>query len=1233
MRKIWNYRWVRVLTGVLLTAALLSPTLLPALHMHRQEPENPIQKENIQSVTRLSFGEGEGGTRAVAPLSHNDSANGGGQTEQEPQQPPEEPGEDLPEEQPIQNTPVPEQQQQAQGDGDQPGDEPADLPADSGEEERPDALDLGLVLNWYRYGSERYRSLCPADTAVRQDVRTAQLPDGTLRYELELRGMDAVDTEITDVQLSENGGTAMPADIRGSIAMQIGPNGESSSYTLQVQAVCTRVLEDGTRQTQTVAFCFVLVYSDDLDLEAQLQWHLTDGTTDAMRCQPGSRAMRTIKNETLTDNLLRYSFRLDGESAQDAKLLSVSYSSTGGESGALETGGGVLALQGSADGKNTYTIRLLTEVNRGGRTRQLTFTFLLNWQEEQDIRLDLVWMKNSTEPQTVSCEPGERASAEVRRTDLKLGAFNYQLKLDGKDKAQASIVSASLEASGGTAQTLAVPDGSTVLRIPDGAASIRYLLTVQVRCQKTDGTLKHLTFSYAIRYSGDVSLEMQYTLLSGTSAAIRCANGQTKTAATVYSDELTDGTLPFTMTLTGGDADSGVQITSVVCYQSGSGRNVTLPTGGSGSIALLVNENGSEGENTFTVTAQSAAGEQYTFKINVPYKLRGDGIVKIETDLADNTKVMNGTRITLNVTAWSETKDDGTRIAQMTASDTTVTLDGVVQRCDGTAGGRLQYTLVPENPDEGDEIEHKLVIVCEDAYGNRGEKTLTLLGERTRKGEPIGHATIYIDMTALGLGVTASHGYEVLSGEPASYSVAKSVWGYDAGDPFGTAADTFGWPASEAGYTNSFDIGFYLTKLGDGTNMAARSNALRGSWSDYGSTSEEILAAIDAAFGENSPYAALWRSIYLAGIDMNPCHDYSVGQFDFTRGSGWMYSIGGGTSYPVKGLSEYELQDGDVLVLRYTLAYGRDIGDEGQGSGFCVSALNGSLNVSHQWQQTTGADGAEQTVCASCGKIRACEHPETEFRETEDGTMCYEYCLKCKKNVTEPEEHDRQIEQLDGNDELHVKTCRRCGKQVEEAHRFEYIEDTATCDQAGETIYRCVQCSYEKREPSEKLSHVPAIHVSEQEHWEECEVCGAEIEGSRGEHRYAWDEGMQDWCCLDCGYAHSDVCTGIPEALTEQCTCSHEVRQCHVCRRTFERDEAGAFDYPHQYEIVLDECTCSLEVSRCIYCQDRQEIPGIYDYPHSYVDGFCRYCGAPEPAAPGPDPDPDPTPDPGTEEE
>ena len=392
-----------------------------------------------------------------------------------------------------------------------------------------------------------------------------------------------------------------------------------------------------------------------------------------------------------------------------------------------------------------------------------------------------------------------------------------------------------------------------------------------------------------------------------------------------------------------------------------------------------------------------------------------------------------------------------------------------------------------------------------------------------------------------------------------------------------------------------------------------------------------VLAAIDGVFGENSAYAALWRSIYLAGISLNGCHNTSVGEFDFTNGSGWLYSIGGGTYYPTTSLADYELQDGDVLVLRYTLAYQRDVSSADQENAFCVSMLNGSMNVSHKWQTVTGADGAEQTVCTSCGKLRACEHPQTEYRETEDGTMCYEFCLKCQKSVTEPEAHDWQIEQIEQNDEQHRKICSRCKKEVEEGHRFEFIEDTATCEQAGEKLSRCLDCGYEKHEPSEKLNHTPVIQHNEQEHWEECEICHAEIEGTRGEHRYEWDDGLRDWVCT-CGYTHTELCNGTLEAIEALCTCSHETTRCSLCGKTFERDAPGAFEYPHSYEIVLAECTCSLEVKRCVYCGDKTEQPGTYEnYPHSYENGFCRFCGMPEPVAPGPDPDPDPNPEPGPE--
>lgn len=130
-------------------------------------------------------------------------------------------------------------------------------------------------------------------------------------------------------------------------------------------------------------------------------------------------------------------------------------------------------LQAASDGKNVYTITLLVEVTRGGQTRQLTFTFRLSWQEVQEVTLNLTWIKNSTEAQTLSCEPDGQVSAEIRRTELRQGELQYRLGLDGKNAAQASLVSAGIQPEGGAMQELALPNGSTTLTIPDGAAAIR----------------------------------------------------------------------------------------------------------------------------------------------------------------------------------------------------------------------------------------------------------------------------------------------------------------------------------------------------------------------------------------------------------------------------------------------------------------------------------------------------------------------------------------------------------------------------------------------------------------------------------------------------------------------------------------------------------------------------------------------------------------------------------------
>lgn len=50
-----------------------------------------------------------------------------------------------------------------------------------------------------------------------------------------------------------------------------------------------------------------------------------------------------------------------------------------------------------------------------------------------------------------------------------------------------------------------------------------------------------------------------------------------------------------------------------------------------------------------------------------------------------------------------------------------------------------------------------------------------------------------------------------------------------------------------------------------------------------------------------------------------------MGEFDFTRGSGWMYAIDGDV-YPGRSMSLYPVRPDMTIYLRFTLAYGKDIG-------------------------------------------------------------------------------------------------------------------------------------------------------------------------------------------------------------------------------------------------------------------------------------------------------------------
>ena len=617
----------------------------------------------------------------------------------------------------------------------------------------------------------------------------------------------------------------------------------------------------------------------------------------------------------------------------------------------------------------------------------------------------------------------------------------------------------------------------------------------------------------------------------------------------------------------GSDAET-VSITSVTCFQSGSGRNVTLSE--SGEIELLLS-GGKTGENTFTIQAQDDGGNTYHFTINIPYKHRGENNIKIETNLTDGQPVVNGAKTLLSVKAWRE-DSSGNVLDYIPANgvDTKliVKLDEVELSYVSSSGASSEYDLIPENPEVGDTNEHILYIYAEDALGNYGELTLTLVGERREAGQKIGTATIYVDLTVLGLGVVDSLKYDILADEPVSYVIAKALLGEDTGDPFGTATETFGWSGR---YEGTLDIGFYLASLTTGHSA----NALEGS-SWPGTTEAEVLAAIDDRFGAGSGLATLWRCIYRNGLNKSSGSGGSFGEFDYTSGSGWMYSVGGTTYYPGQSMSAVYLQDGDSLTVRFTLAQGWDVGggSPGYGStvGYCVSAVNGSFHISHQMETVAGANGVEVNMCHCCGIVQDCAHQNMTYMDLEDGTHI-QYCDDCKTAIGDPAEHT-----WDQDAAAEIHTCTVC--DATENHIWKEVagSNTATCTEAGTRTVRCVTCEVTKKEEAPAKGHTfdNEWHYNQTEHYQKCSTC--ESEHSHGGHQYQYDPEWEDNICTVCGVLHDfDVeCSGTQTVDQSTSTCKELHYTCGGCGITL---------------IMVGE----------------------FEEYHSFQSGLCKYCGEEDP--------------------
>lgn len=894
------------------------------------------------------------------------------------------------------------------------------------------------------------------------------------------------------------------------------------------------------------------------ELSLVLTWN-----AKGVACAAGNTQAFSVSSYELNEDLFRFRVSLTGTQAQDAKIVNgISITESTQTARELKWPSDSLIMNPAAGtDKEVYNFSFTVRTAE----RDVFFRYKITYQKLPDVQLSFTWRGTGNHKGTLLCMPSGSVVDKIKSNQLAGGRISYEMKLVGADaeSAGARILSASYTSDGtsGSRQLEPIDQGVLDMKMPAGETSNTYRISVTALA---NGHTAH--FEVILHYGNDVTLEMRYTLNDGSERSVFCQNKQSRTADTVYDNQLTDGFLEYEMSIVGSDAD-GVKITSVTCNQSGSVE--TLNQLGRGRIRLLLNA-GKAGHNFFEIKAQGE--NEYSFTIDIPYKHKGSNSIEIILDLEDGDEIPNESKTTLRVTAHG--KDAQGNTVSIPAKGTNefiqVSLDGIEAVDPTRSGDTWEYGLIPSNPETGDRNKHTLYVYAEDAYGNWGEEKLTLNGFRVEPGQKIGNATIYVDMAVLGVGVVGPIPYEVLADEPISYVVAKAIMGKDTGEPFGAATKgTLHWRGD---YGGTLDTGFYLRSL----NTDYRADALEDAvWP--GSTEEEVLDAIDARFVAGTGLAVLWRCLYRNGLNKSAGSGSTFGEFDYTSGSGWMYTVSNEKEisyYPGQSMSAVYLKNGDVLTLRYTLAYGWDIGggsdNYGNVVGYCVEGRNGTIYVNHRWETAEDPDGSVHYVCRCCGMVQDCPHAHMTYKDLEDGTHIL-LCEDCQAAIGDPLPHNWTYAAGDTEDS-HV--CAECG--AAERHFWKEVEgtNTATCTEPGVRTVRCSVCGMEKEEEAEAKGHTldNRWNHTALEHYQKCSTCGEEFD--RGNHEYTYSEDWDDYECRICHVLHEEICGG---ALT------------------------------------IQEATCQKIVYHCDSCGYDMTKPGTFDEYHDYVDGFCRYCGAEDP--------------------
>ena len=301
------------------------------------------------------------------------------------------------------------------------------------------------------------------------------------------------------------------------------------------------------------------------------------------------------------------------------------------------------------------------------------------------------------------------------------------------------------------------------------------------------------------------------------------------------------------------------------------------------------------GQQTITVTFGQLTT---TFEVTVR-----EDIVTLETTLEDGITQRNS-RMTFDVFA----KDgDGNKLP---ANEVTVLLNGDPVSVNWDDDTKTSYTL--HFTKEG---ENTIVVKA-----HKSSVTYTITYVRAEPGDVVGKAVFTVEALSLGGGYIIEPCYvDIIEGENAAQALARLL------EEKGFTYDN----------TGSLESGFYLSHI-----------------------QGDALADIDPT-GDSIPQA-LREKLEEKGFDIQTRTDEtSLGEFDYTSGSGWMFCLK--NVFPNVGFADSYLSEGDVVRVQFTLAYGSDIG------GGYAMGTGGSAG----YYEVANKDALTRRVAAINAKIEA----------------------------------------------------------------------------------------------------------------------------------------------------------------------------------------------------------------------------------------------------------------------